>query len=76
VLIQDINWKAEMCNGCDNKRLKERVTELEQKVEDLRMSRRVLMDLIERLENENKTLKSHRKNRKIKSENNPFKLVQ
>ncbi|MDX9872347.1 MAG: translation initiation factor 2 [Clostridia bacterium] len=51
--------------------LRQRVKELERQVEQLRLSRRVLMNLIEKMENERRinTLKLEKENKKLQSEN-------
>lgn len=51
--------------------LRQRVKDLERQVEQLRLSRRVLMNLIEKMENERRinTLKLEKENKKLQSEN-------
>lgn len=52
-------------------RLKQRIQELEEKVERLRFSRRVLMNLLERLEHEHRDglLRLEKQNLKLKNNN-------
>jgi len=55
-------------------RLRERVEELEEKVERLRFSRRILMNLLEKLEQEHRgcLLRLEKQNRKLQQNNSRF----
>ena len=60
----------------ENKQYKNRVSELDQRVEHLRVSRRVLMNLLEKVEREKEAIEhlSNRRNKRDRPKN-PFKVV-